>query len=157
MPDPRPRHSRALGRAIVDMLKPTSALTLRCTPPRPQRCPVTPLRSKTLQPEMSGKVDGRRPAPMARAEGAPKKKQNGLFPQGTASYQIWTDRPEPLYHMDRTLPFGLNGAFGGRLRRTEPSPARRAPGAVRINTIANDSGRTKLPNPRAPPMPSDAD
>jgi hypothetical protein len=32
------------------MLKPTSAFTLRCTPP---------LRSKTLQPEMSGKVDCR--------------------------------------------------------------------------------------------------
>ena len=35
---------------LLRVLKPTSAFTLRCTPP---------LRSKTLQPEMSGKVDCR--------------------------------------------------------------------------------------------------
>ena len=58
-------------------------------------------------------------APKARAEIPPEKK-NVLFPQEplTLTY-IWT---EPL-------PFGLNGAFGGRLRRSEPGPARRAPSA----------------------------
>ena len=51
-----------------------------------------------------------------RAPKAPRRKM-AFSPQGTAT--IWT---EPL-------PFGLNGAFGGRLRRSEPSPARRAPSA----------------------------
>ena len=58
-----------------------------------------------------------------RAPKAPRRKK-GLSLQGTAT--IWTGTAtiwtEPL-------PFGLNGAFGGRLRRSEPSPARRAPSA----------------------------
>ena len=47
------------------------------------------------------------------------KPSDGIAGIWTGTATIWT---EPL-------PFGLNGAFGGRLRRSEPSPARRAPSA----------------------------
>ena len=66
------------------------------------------------------------------AEGARRRRperENGLFlpDRGTAS-TIWTAEPLPTIWTE-PLPFGLNGAFGGRLRRSEPSPARRVPSA----------------------------
>ena len=65
-----------------------------------------------------------------RAPKAPRRK-NGLSSQGTAT--IWTGTATiwtgTATIWTEPLPFGLYGAFGGRLRRSEPGPARRAPSA----------------------------
>ena len=50
---------------------------------------------------------------------------------------------------------GPNGGAGGFTRRIDHRIGPLHPGKPRGSGW--DSGRTKLPNPRAPPMPSDAD
>ena len=62
-----------------------------------------------------------------------------------------SDRP-----VDTGTRAGPNGAIGGFDRRLDPriGPLHRETAWLGVRW---DSGRTELPNPRAPPMPSDAD
>ena len=84
--------------------------------------PISIHRMRPRVPEVAQVIadGGRRPGPKARAEGARRRR-----PEEKMAFSP----KEPLPYGPEPLPFGLNGAFGGRLRRSEPSPARRAPSA----------------------------